>query len=128
MRRKFKEVFEIQGKLKTKKGPLARQALQRIQLLYKVEKQAKGLTPDRINALRQSKSQPVLNDLKKWLNQHLPLVVQQSALGKAMRYMSDQWGELSVYTTDGRLQIDNNPVENNICGTVSGAKASANLY
>lgn len=57
-----------------------------------------------------------------------------------MHYMNRQWDKLTVYTTDGRLTIDNNLCENAIrpfvigrknhlfSDTVSGAKASANLY
>ena len=91
-------------------------------------------------ALRQSKAIPVLNGLRGWLDQHLPAVVKQSALGKAMHYMENQWPRLTTYTQDGQLNIDNNLCENAIrpfvigrknslfSDTVQGAKASANLY
>ena len=140
VRRKFDQAIKAQGKLKTKKVSLAKQALQRIQLLYRIEKQAKDLTVEQRFALHQSRSVPILNDLRKWLDQHLPVVVKQSGLGKAMHYMDKQWDKLTVYTTDGRLNIDNNFCENAIrpfvigrknhlfSDTVSGAKASANLY
>jgi transposase len=74
------------------------------------------------------------------LEQQQPLVPPQSALGKAMGYMHQQWDKLNVYVTDGRLCIDNNLIENSIrpfvigrknllfCDTVAGAKSSANLY
>ena len=90
--------------------------------------------------LRQSRAVPVLDGLRDWLDQHLPVVVKQSALGKPMHYMDKQWPRLTVYTEDGRLKIDNNLCENAIrpfvigrknslfSDTVSGAKASANLY
>ena len=67
-------------------------------------------------------------------------MVKQSALGKAIHYLDKQWEKLIVYTEDGRLRMDNNLVENAIrpfvigrknhlfSDTVSGAKASANLY
>ena len=54
--------------------------------------------------------------------------------------MDKQWPRLTVYTEDGRLNIDNNLRENATCpfvigrknslfsDTVSGTKASANLY
>ena len=139
-KRKFDQAIAAQGKLKSKKVPLASQALQRIRLLYRIETQAKSLTPEQRNELRQSRSVPILNDLRQWLDQHLLVVVKQSALGKAMHYMDKQWGKLTVYTTDGRLNIDNNLAKNVIrpyvvgrknwlfCDTVSGAKSSANLY
>ena len=140
VRRKFDQALKAQGKLKNRKGSLAQQALQRIQLLYKIERQAKGLSNEQRAALRQSRAVPVLDGLRDWLDQHLLVVVKQSALGKAMHYMDKQWPRLMVYTRDGRLNIDNNLCENAIrpfvigrknhlfSDTVSGAKASANLY
>ena len=140
VRRKFDQAIKGQGKLKNRKASLAQQAMLRIQLLYKIEKEAKNLTDEQRRALRQSKSVPVLDGLREWLDQHLPVVVKQSALGKAMHYMDKQWPRLTTYTEDGRLHIDNNLCENAIrpfvigrknslfSDTVSGAKASANLY
>ena len=139
-RRKFDEALKSQGKLKIKKVSLAAVGLKRIQCLYAVERQAKALTPAQRYELRQSRSVPILDDLRKWLDQHLLVVVKQSALGKAMHYLDKQWDKLIVYTEDGRLRMDNNLVENAIrpfvigrknslfSDTVSGAKASANLY
>ena len=140
VRRKFDQAIKVQGKSKNRKVSLAQQALQRIQLLYRIEKQAKGMSDAQRRALRQSRAVPVLDGLRDWLDQHLPVVVKQSALGKAMHYMDKQWPRLTVYTEDGRLKIDNNLCENAIrpfvigrknslfSDTVSGAKASANLY
>jgi hypothetical protein len=50
----------------------------------------------------------VLDALHAWLETHRPLVPAQSALGKAMTYLHNQWKKLTVYATDGRLAIDNN--------------------
>ena len=140
VRRKFDQALKAQGSLKARKASLAQQALQRIQLLYRIEKQAKGVSDQQRTELRQSRVVPVLDGLRQWLDQHLLMVVKQSALGKAMHYMDKQWPRLTVYTEDGRLNIDNNLCENAIrpfvigrknhlfSDTVSGAKASANLY
>ena len=139
-KRKFEQAIAAQGKVKTKKVSLANQALQRIRLLYRIEKQARTMDAEQRLALRQSRSLPILRDLRKWLDQHLPVVVKQSALGKAMHYLDKKWEKLNIYTTDGRLNMDNNLCENAIrpfvigrknhlfSDTVSGAKASANLY
>lgn len=68
------------------------------------------------------------------------LVIKQSALGKAMHYMHDEWPTLQLYFPDGRLRIDYYLCENAIrpfvvgrkawlyCDVLQGAKASANLY
>ena len=141
-RRKFDEALKAQGKgRKSKdKSSLAAQALKQIQLLYQIERKAKHRSADERLAIRQAQSQPVLDALHAWLQTHQPLVPPQSALGKAMAYLHNQWDKLVVYVTDGRLAIDNNATENAIrpfvigrknflfCDTVAGALASANLY
>ena len=50
--------------------------------------------------------------------QHLP----QSLLGGALDYALNQWSTLTVYLTDGRVEIDNNLVENAIRPTALGKK------
>jgi len=74
------------------------------------------------------------------LDEKLPLVPPKSALGNALNYTDKQWDRLTVYTKSGRLRIDIHLTENAIrpfvvgrknwlfCDTVSGARASANLY
>ena len=64
----------------------------------------------------------------------------QSLLGKAIRYAQSEWPRLIVYLDDGRLNLDNNLVENAIrpfavgrkawlfSNTPRGAEASARLY
>ena len=64
----------------------------------------------------------------------------QSATGKALHYLHNEWSKLIRYLNDGRLEIDNNHAENAIrpfvigrknwlfSGGVRGVKASANLY
>jgi hypothetical protein len=49
---------------------------------------------------------------------HLP----QSAMGKAIDYTLTLWPMLLVYLEDGRVEIDNNPVENAIRPTAIGKK------
>ena len=49
---------------------------------------------------------------------HLP----QSPLGKALHYTLGQWEGLQVFLSDGRLEIDNNLVENAIRPTAVGKK------
>ena len=60
--------------------------------------------------------------------------------GIAIAYLHKNWKKLTAYSQDGRLNIDNNPVENAIrpfaigrknwmfSSSQSGAKASAMLY
>jgi transposase len=43
-------------------------------------------------------------------------------LGKAVTYAVNQWRNLETYLTDGRVEIDNNLIENAIRHTKLGAK------
>jgi len=46
----------------------------------------------------------------------------QSPLGSAMDYALGQWRTLEIYLADGRVEIDNNLVENAIRPTAIGKK------
>ena len=137
-RRKFSEAVKAQGK--NKKRGKAHRGLALIQKLYRVEKQARRLTSDERYTRRQQQARPVLDDLRSWLDDTLPLVPPTSATGKALNYLHREWDKLIHYLDDGRLEIDNNGAENAIrpfvvgrknwlfSASVKGVKASANLY
>jgi len=139
-RRKFDEAVKSAGK-KAKPG-VAHEGLAFIQELYRVERQAKEaeMTPQQRYALRQERAAPVLERLRIWLDDRLLCTLPSGAAGKALGYLHGQWERLIRYLEDGRLEIDNNRVENAIrpfvvgrkgwlfSDTVNGAKASANIY
>ena len=137
-RRKFDEVIKSQGK--HRKPGLAEAGLKQIQKLYAIEKAARDFMPTDRHRYRQEHARPLWDALQTWLSIHRPGVPPQSALGRALAYLANEWDKLVVYLTDGRISIDNNATENAIrpfClgrrnwlfhDTVAGAKASANLY
>jgi transposase len=141
-RRKFDEALKAQSSVdpNKQKSTLAAQALKQIQALYRIEREIKLLSSDEIKRARQARSVPLLNELKTWLDANIIVVPPRSTLGKAMNYLNKQWDKLTVYTTDGRLRIDNNLCENAVrpfvmgrkswlfANSVAGANASANLY
>ena len=92
----------------------AEYALEQIGLLYDIERKAKDqqLNTEQILELRQSESVPVLESLGKWMKESYLKALPKSAIGKALGYSIQRWPELMVYATDGKLNIDNNPVEN----------------
>jgi hypothetical protein len=51
-----------------------------------------------------------------------PRALPQSLLGQAISYALGQWSTLTVYLGDGRVEIDNNLVENAIRPTALGKK------
>ena len=111
-RRDFVDV--LKGLSKGRKPGLADEALARIGKLYKIERQAKKdkLPPDKIKALRQKASKPILEDFKLWLEKNKPKTSSQMLIGKAIRYALKSLVEFdSVTIEDGRLEIDNNRSE-----------------
>jgi hypothetical protein len=82
--------------------------------------------------LRQARAVPVLQQLAAWmeidangrpLKASLPHgLLPKSPLMKAIRYASNNWKALNVYTTDGRLTIDNNMSERTVRMIAIGRK------
>jgi transposase len=116
--------------------------LVKLQALYALERQAREaqMSFEARHALRQEYALPVLAEIKAWLGQQCTQVLPKSAIGKAIGYMLGQWPKLAKYTNDGRLEIDNNLVENAIrpvalgrknylfAGSHEGAKRAAIIY
>ena len=75
-------------------------------------------------AVRASQSRPVVERFQRALvrlkssGRYLP----QSLLGQAIDYTLGQWPTLAVYLDDGRVELDNNLVENAIRPTAIGKK------
>ena len=92
---------------------LAAGAIELIGRLYGVERQAKehGLNVEQRAVLRQSESVPVLEQLRAYLAGAEAKVLPKSPMARAVGYAQAQWAALCVYTTDGRLDIDNNAAE-----------------
>jgi len=98
--------------------------LAQIQELYAIERKAdeEELPAEEVLKLRQDKAVPILEALGKWMQQAYTEVLPQSAIGKALAYSLTRWGKLKIYTTNGKLNIDNNPVENAIRPVAIGRK------
>ena len=92
--------------------------------LYSIEeslrKQRAG--PALRHAIRASQAKPILKRLENYLtklkSQHYP----QSGMGQAINYALAQWSGLDAYLLDGRVELDNNLIENAIRPTKLGQK------
>jgi transposase len=119
VRRKFYDARETAPKV-------AGWFLRHFQNLYSLEARLRSARagPKLRQAERASLSRPVLARLYralvrlKSLRRYLP----QSLMGKAIGYALNQWPSLLVFLEDGRLEIDNNLVENAIRPTAVGKK------
>lgn len=102
----------------------ASHALTEIQKLYHIEAMSKeqGLNFDQIKEVRQQKSVPILQTLGVWMKEQYMQATPRSTIGKALGYSIERWEKLCLYTTEGKLNIDNNPVENSIRPVALGRK------
>ena len=68
--RRFSDAVKAQGR--NKKRGKAHRGLSLIQKLYRVEKQARNLTPEKRHEHRQRHAKPILDEMRVWLDQTLP--------------------------------------------------------
>jgi transposase len=115
-RRKFYEVAEATG------SPLATEALRRIGELYAIEADVRGQSPAHGLAARRSRSKPIVDALRSWLEVRLPLLSGRSTLAEAVRYALSRWKGLMRFLHDGRIELDTNPVERAIRSVALGRK------
>lgn len=139
-RRKFIEAVKALPAPQQKTPTAAHEAVQRIDALYAIEREAKALSVAERKALRETKSRPLLDSLIAWATRMHTETLGSGKLGQAFDYLLTQWPKLIGYLQDGRLAIDTNAAENAIrpfalgranwlfADTVNGAKASAALY
>lgn len=120
----------------------ASHALIQIQKLYAIERTAvqESLNDDDIKIRRLDQAVPILQQLNQWMKEQYMQVLPKSAIGKALAYSIERWEKLSLYSQNGMLRPDNNPVENSIrpvalgrknylfAGSHEGARRSAMLY
>jgi transposase len=99
-------------------------ALEQIQQLYAIERRAKEemLSREQTLQLRQQEAVPILQALHSWMRAAYINALPKSPIGKALAYSLERWDHLLIYTTDGKLNIDNNPVENSIRPVAIGRK------
>jgi transposase len=102
----------------------AKFALEQIQLLYRLERQAEdgNMTKEQIEELRKTQSYPLMQAFEKWLDANYSQVTPKSSIGKAIAYAFNIYPRLVRYVIDGRYKIDNNGAENGVRPLALGRK------
>ena len=100
----------------------ARQMLSLIAELYAIEREAKEADEAARLELRQSRSVPVLDHIKTWLDHEQAVVLPRSPMATAITYAQNQWQALTTYVTQGYLNIDNNASERALKRVAIGRK------
>ena len=107
-RRKLHDIYQKDG------SEIAAEGLRRIAQIYKVEASVRGRPPEERLAARQVQSAPLITDFRLWLTQQRSRISAKSRLGEKLGYIHRHWDGLQIFLTDGRVEMDTNPVENTI--------------
>jgi transposase len=133
-RRKFHDIHVAHA------SPTTTEALARIGALYGIEEQIRGKPAALRCSVRQTRSRPLLDQLRRWMEKMLRSLSTKSETAGAIRYALSHWRALTRYVDDGLLEIDNNAAERALravaigrknylfMGADSGGQRAASLY
>jgi transposase len=100
VRRPFYELHEVH------KSAIAKERLERIAALYAIEEEIRGRSAEERREVRNARSRPLLESLKKWYEETLGKLSKKSDTTKAIRYAHGCWHALMRFCDDGHLEID----------------------
>ena len=116
MRRKFHDLYEAHA------SPIAKEALDRIAALYRIEREIRGQPPGERQQIRNTQARPLLESLHAWFKASLSKLSRKSDVALAIHYALGRWTALLRYCDDGRLEIDNNAAERALRAVALGRK------
>ena len=116
VRRPFYDLYEAH------KSAVAKEALERIAALYAIEEEIRGRSAEERRAVRNERSRPLLESMKKWFEEISGKLSRKSDTTKAIRYALGRWDALMRFCDDGHLEIDNNAAERSLRAVVLGRK------
>ncbi len=131
MRRKFYDLKQAHN------SPVAIEAVERIGELYGIEKEIRGRPPEERREVRNTRSRPLLESMREWLEASLS---KKSDTSSAIRYALGLWDALVRFCDDGHIEIDNNNAERALrvvaigrknylfAGSNSGGERAAAIY
>jgi transposase len=117
-RRKFVEVY------KSTKSPFAYEVMERLQAVYAIEAEIRGRSAERRLAARDTRTAPLMEELKMRLTSMVGQLFSQSPLTDAINYMLNHWDGLTLFLTDGRVEVDTNTVERSMRPIAMGRRNS----
>jgi transposase len=116
IRRKFYDLMEAH------RSPIATEAVERIGALYAIEKEIRGRPPDERREVRNTRSRPLLDAMRAWLETSLSKLSRKSDTSAAIHYALARWDAFARYCGDGRIEIDNSAAERALRAVAVGRK------
>jgi transposase len=106
-------------------APEAQEALDLIREVYRIEHEATELGIAGTSAhlaLRQEKSQPLMDRLESWIDAQRPKHLPKGAMGEALSYARNSWEALCKFLGDPDIPLDNNASERALRAAALGRK------
>jgi transposase len=116
VRRKFYDIQVANG------SAIAADAIERIGLLYDIEREIRGKPASLRREVRQSRARPLVDELHRWLNETLAGLSRKSDTAVAIRYALSRWRALTRYLDDGQIEMDNSAAERALRTVALGRK------
>lgn len=105
-------------RLEKDRSPIAEEALHQIAEIYAAGKSVRGMAPEARLAARRELAAPIIITFRPcfrpWLEAQLSRIPRSSKLAEDIRYTLARWPGLTRFLEDDRLELDTNPVENQI--------------
>src|ERR1700688_845571 len=99
IRRKFFDLMEAH------QSPVATEAVERIALLYAIEKEIRGRSRDERRRVRNARARPLVESMHLWLKASLATLSRKSDTAAAIHYALSLWDAMVRYLDDGRIEI-----------------------
>jgi len=115
-RRKFFDLARIN------KAPIATEAVERIDVLFAIEREINGMPPQERVHVRHERSRPLVTALEIWLREQRTRVSKNSETGKAIEYSLKRWPSLARFLDNGRLCMSNNAAERELRAVAVGRR------
>jgi len=115
-RRKFFDLARLS------KAPIAAEAVKRIDILFAIEREINGATPQERVSARQERSRPLIVELQTWLREQRANLSKNNDTTKAINYILSRWNAFIHILDDGRLCMSNNAAERELRAVAVGRK------
>ena len=115
-RRKFFDLARLA------QAPIAADAVKRIDLLFAIEREINGLSPQERARVRQERSRPLTAELQTWFYQQRPKLSKNNDTTKAINYILTRWDAFTRFLDDGRICLSNNAAERELRTVAVGRK------
>ena len=125
VRRKFENAFKDGAK---QGASLSEEFLKLIQKLFSIERKVTDFTIEMRIEVRKQESKPIVDNIRKLIDENVTKIVPRSKLGIAFGYISNEWPHLLHFLNNGLISLSVGRKNWLFSDTAAGAEASAALY